>query len=860
MAKNKKNKSRNRNRQNNRGKANQTSQPKNQNNASVKVLSNNFKIFIIMESDWHIGSGGGIPGNIDRLVQRDKDGLPGIQAKTLTGVWRDACESVALGLDSGKQGVWSKYVEYLFGDQPALNQDSTALNPPIRAALNIRPATLHHDLRETILNRSDTVKKALIKAMTFSKSGISIDPVNGCAREKFLRQEEMVRAGTYLESQCQLNLEELPEEQKKAACALLIAGAVYLDKLGGKRRRGAGKCRLEFKDIKNAKTWIDWIGENRNPPEPFPEVSLSSVTTKEPERVLINNSNYLKKQQFTWFEITLTITAKLPIIIKARTVGNVVETLNYIQGNKLLPIVARKISRLGINLADAITNHQLIITNAAFAIANKSGRPVPLALFYEKMYGGFDKGRVYNQLIETPSEDKQLKGYRQGYVGRISKLNEVRHLPDYAVVNTVIQTHNTIDDSSQRPTEDIGGIYSYQAIEAGTTLQAQLRLTTDLITVLEQKDRQWWKKLAGYENIGTSKKDDYGLVEIKVTEPKKIAQKRDIITINKLKEHQLIVWLLSDVLIRNRQLRPSISIDDFQETLEKALNDGLPEDKQIALIAKQNESENENTLAYMRQRRTESWQKRWGLPRPSLAGFMAGSCIELTVKSNLEISHLNEKIKYLSIVGIGERTIEGYGQISFNDPLLNQKIYEMPSKIAIQNSTNNDTNVENISARKSFTYARLIEKQAWRNAISNSAKALASNPKKREQLLGIKIITTNDNKESCPSMNQLGNLRAFIAQLREGNDAPIITNWIEHTREKRPQKWQKTNNGLDRIKDLINSDRKNLDELKDYTTIPLEDLTITKNANSNLTIELRTEAIRTVVYECIRAHKRDFEA
>ena len=41
------------------------------------ILLEEFKIFITMDSDWHIGSGGGIPGNVDRLVQRF-DGIPGV--------------------------------------------------------------------------------------------------------------------------------------------------------------------------------------------------------------------------------------------------------------------------------------------------------------------------------------------------------------------------------------------------------------------------------------------------------------------------------------------------------------------------------------------------------------------------------------------------------------------------------------------------------------------------------------------------------------------------------------------------------------------------------------------------------------
>ena len=833
------------------GKGGKNKSSSQQQSSPVKPLGNHLKVYITMDSDWHIGSGGGIPGNIDSLVQRDELGIPGISAKTLTGVWRDACESVALGLDGGREGIWSQYVIYLFGDQPALNEDSIINNPPISAALKIRPARLHPDLKNAICDRPAVVKQALIKAMTMSKPGISIDPVSGCAVEGFLRQEEMVRAGTYLTSDCQLQLAGLSEEQKKAACGLLIAGTIYLEKLGGKRRRGAGQCKLDLAEVKDTAVWLDWIASNSQPANPL-------------KNAFDNHSNAVTLEASSsnqhWYKIPLTITTQLPVIIKARTVGNIVETLDYIPGNRLLPIIARKLGKLGIDIVAAISQQQLVITNATVMVDSKAGRPVPLALFYEKMSGGFDKGRVYNQLMETPSADKQLKGYRQGYVGRL----EGQQLPDYATVNTVIQTHNTIDDASQRPTEEVGGVYSYQAIEAGTVLQAELRLSKDAIATL-QSNPKWWEKLKGKENIGTSKKDDYGLVEILPSEPTQIIAE-DLITASDSEEHRLIVWLLSDVLIRDRQLRPSISLEDLQQTLSGILNRDLPEEQKVSLSL--------NSI-YLRQRRTESWQKRWCLPRPSLTGLMAGSCIEFGIKTNADLGELDRRLSHLSTVGIGERTVEGYGQISFNDPLLNR---ETSNLVAMENSTpetsSNSVTKITTDQKKTFAYARVIETQAWRSAIATAAKALASNSNDRERVLGI-IVSEG---ESHPSTSQLGNLRATIAKLREPKDIPLVINWIDSTEEKRAKKWSKTSDGLGKIKTLVESDRLIWSELANYTDIPLEDLTLTDNGSAylgtqqwsdvlqaidestdSLRLVLWAEAIRTLVYECLHAHKREVE-
>nr|MDT0667616.1 RAMP superfamily CRISPR-associated protein [Micromonospora sp. DSM 115978] len=54
----------------------------------------------LMLTDWHVGAGSGRPGDVDRLVARDPDGLPYLPAKTVTGMWRDACEVAARALDA----------------------------------------------------------------------------------------------------------------------------------------------------------------------------------------------------------------------------------------------------------------------------------------------------------------------------------------------------------------------------------------------------------------------------------------------------------------------------------------------------------------------------------------------------------------------------------------------------------------------------------------------------------------------------------------------------------------------------------------------------------------------------------------
>ena len=90
---------------------------------------------LTFDSDWHVGSGAGIPGSVDRQVLRDEEGFPYVPGKTLTGVLRDAAEWIADVRDAdtrdaaeqvaGAQGAaekkdqrWKKALIGLFGEQP----------------------------------------------------------------------------------------------------------------------------------------------------------------------------------------------------------------------------------------------------------------------------------------------------------------------------------------------------------------------------------------------------------------------------------------------------------------------------------------------------------------------------------------------------------------------------------------------------------------------------------------------------------------------------------------------------------------------------------------------------------------------
>jgi CRISPR-associated protein Csx10 len=323
-------------------------------------------------------------------------------------------------------------------------------------------------------------------------------------------------------------------------------------------------------------------------------------------------------------------------------------------------------------------------------------------------------------------------------------------------------------------------------------------------------------------------------------------------------------------------LRPSTSIDDLARELTKVLGFEVeaPKDTEDAKNEKNTKDKDKNLSLIARQQRIESWQSRWGLPRPSLVGLAAGTCAIFTIKDyeKIEPSQLSKKLSEIEASGIGERRAEGYGQICFNDPILTNKTSGMKAFDSNDKAENNQSskklsnsyNKIIFESDPTFPYARIIEKSAWREAINRASLFLAANPEYRYQILGIKIIDQDGTAQSKPTMSQLGALRSVITRLEEAGDSKVMQ-WLKNLKDtsNRLEKWDEGEKSLNILKELLSSNEKvwknltkALQELQ-YPAFP--QLTLTQEGENNFKKELWTEAVNILVDACIRAHKRDLE-
>jgi CRISPR-associated protein Csx10 len=594
--------------------------------------------------------------------------------------------------------------------------------------------------------------------------------------------------------------------------------------VGGKRRRGAGRCRMTVDGFSDLKPIADWLENNREP-------VLNLKNERQSESPAPGDH-----VDGNWVKVTLKITALCPLIIPERTIGNLVKTLDYIPGTYLLPFISSKLKE--VDIRSAIANGDVIVTNATPSVDGVAGRPTPLNLYYRKLDGGLSRGRgVLNRFSET-DDGPQLKPHRGGYVGATAPAK----LPTYLRTGLSVETHNVVEDNSQRPTSDVGGVFSYQSIDEGTECYAEIRLRESLARRLADHDSHWKSLLNDQRyRIGRARKDEYGAVKIELQNTD--GQYRLQLE-NQEIPAEIRVWLLSDLLLRDERLRPTTSIARLAVELgarlgvSLELRRGQPDDCHQTGAGKIDFA--------VRTHRIDSWHTGWGLPRPSLIGLSAGSCFVFDIKktdpsTSPEMFHQN--LTDVAANGIGDRRAEGYGQICFDDPLLSGELGKIEINIVQESRPSADVRIP------MTPYAHLIQIEAWRREIRRCAASLAMDPKSRRDALGM---------NAKPRMSQWGALRSVLTQVRKCQDSQIVENWFARVgkSENRSEEWPKET--VDKVKKLVN-DQSLVWNLLKNEDLGLGEVTLTFDGEVLVSKELWAEAVRTVVDACIRAHQRDRE-
>lgn len=756
------------------------------------------QITMTFASDWHVGVGFGRRGNVDRATAVDELGLPFVPAKTAVGILRDAAEIASSALDSGEPGVWARWVQAVFGSQPATSTGRPV--PPRTAALIAAPLHLDAGVRRFVATAPEVrdpdrvlTRMDLVAATRVVRAGVKIDSASGTAEHETFRQTEHARAG--LSVRARWVLLHPPEAPTWPAQLLLATAARIARGVGGNRRRGAGAVTVTVDGLEELEALRARFDAASEVPEPWPHTAghHGAATTGGTE---VGGGAATHRAD-------LVLRVRRPVIVDAGMWGNVVRTRTFVPGAMLLPLLR---PALDVPLAELIRSGQIVVTDATVEFAGARGWAWPRALTRSK--DAPPDSTEYVNRLHSHVLDPRLRPALGNYLA-----------PDGSAAATVKiseRLHAVIDDERQRPSTDTGGLFVYQGVAAGTRLRAELYLPDHVSLDVNA--------LAGEHRIGRSAKDDYGSVEITVTDPVPAPATAPIPA-----GAEFSVWVGSTVLLRNERGGYDTTATALADALGVAL--GVPGAVTIAepadIFDPATGSTRGRETALVGVTRHEGWQRAWGLPRPSLVGTAAGSCLLCRTDVALDA----DRIAAVQARGIGQRTGEGFGRV-----LIDAAALRSPTARIARVEAGADV-VELLESVEPNPDPVLV-RAAWRSVIASTAITVAAQHYTAYLASGL-------------TRAQLGDLRVVTGDLGEPHGRDAAAAWVTAIRDGDPQTatdW--TAPRLSALEALFTTDPS--EETQPVWTLLFERTPTDLPGTPALRAELAVYAVQTVLTEMLR--------
>ena len=652
-------------------------------------------VTIVFTSDWGVSTGVGQAGRTHSTIERCGDD-PVVRGTVITGVLREQAMLAAKALDGPKEGTWTNFALWLFGQDPDSKPGSTP-HPRHVLFTDATPAST--------IPIHDTVS-------------LSIDPTTGTARDQFLRFTERAAAGVLTGSFTLIDEAgaELSDQATiDAAHFLLGVAGLMVRGIGSGRSGGDGECTLAVSDKdyveigrQDAKTAdaLKRILANRDNDSPTYSSedvetvadSLRSLTRESlreipdppvlpessPQDIAMPDLQQSESGDTTWYETTLDIVLDTPVVSYEVPFSNEVRSLDFLRGTVLVPWLhglLRKKYQDKTLVHFAIVSGDLRISDALPVYKELAGLPVPLVLENEKVHEDKQPRTLFNRHI--PISDQVCGDHtiptRGSYL--FVKSNGAP-VTGWIGKPSLIGRQSTAINSETGAAKD-GQLFLVRALPAGLKLRAsivvserllgELRgtdasaedspLTLDL-GIAEQSAFLGSRKLTGtfgrarctvgstFTKVGSTPPPVEGPVTDEGTQASS-SESTEVVSL----------WFTSDVLARSSALGPGGSVEDLELAFRRA---NVP----VTVVQESPDQDSgdknrKRVLTAIRHRRVDSWSPRDNAPRATRLAIQAGSVVQVGLSP-----HDLGSLKALGHIGVGELTPQGYGRFLVDSPIL----------------------------------------------------------------------------------------------------------------------------------------------------------------------------------------------
>ena len=652
-------------------------------------------VTIVFTSDWGVSTGVGQAGRTHSTIERS-NGKPVVRGTVITGVLREQAMLAAKALDRPKEGTWTNFARWLFGQDP----DS-------------KPGSVPHP-RHVLFSDATPASKIPIHDTV----SLSIDPQTGTARDQFLRFTERaapgVLTGTFTlidEAGGPLSVQATIE----AAHFLLGVAGLMVRGIGSGRSGGDGECTVAVSDKDYAKPYLQdeeaadalkRILANRD--NDSPTYSSEDVKTvaghlrsrareslqevpdlpkdlleNSPQDIALPSSQPSESGDTTWYETSLDIVLDTPVVSYEVPFSNEVRSLDFLRGTVLVPWLHNLLRKKYRGMDSAIVSGDLRISDALAVYKGVAGLPVPFVVENEKVHEDKQPRTLFNRHI--PISDQVCGDHtiptRGSYL--FVKSNGAP-VTGWIGKPSLISRQSTAINSETGTAKD-GQLFLVRALPAGLTLRASIvvskRLLSELrgtaatstdspltldLGIAEQPAFLGSRKLTGtfgrarctvgstFTEVGSTPPPVEGPVTDEGTQASS-CEPTEVVSL----------WFTSDVLARSSALGPGGSVEDLELAFRRT---NVP----VTVVQESPDQDSgdknrKRILTAIRHRRVDSWSPRDNAPRATRLAIQAGSVVQVRISPD-DLGALET----LGHIGVGELTPQGYGRFLVDSPLLEE--------------------------------------------------------------------------------------------------------------------------------------------------------------------------------------------
>ena len=633
-------------------------------------------VTIVFTSDWGVSTGVGHAGRTHSTIERCGDD-PVVRSTVITGVLREQAMLAAKALDGPKEGTWTNFARWLFGQDP-----------------NSKPGSTPHP-RHVLF--SDATPASPIPV--HDTVSLSIDPQTGTARDQFLRFTERaapgILTGTFTlidEAEDERSLQQTIE----AAHFLLGVAGLMVRGIGSGRSGGDGECtvlvtnhEVEARAGQSTSNIVAFASscaqELRTSLKKLAQSLKPGVVSAlpAPQRSTqhqVGTIDGSAAQHSDGHHLILDLTLNSPIVSYEVPFSNEIRSLDFLRGTVLLPWLHRLVSSKKQEgneavITNAVTGGHLSVSDALPVIEDIKGLPVPLTLKTDKtspsdspitLYGDSPKnqgklpvrgGYVFFAPKECDGEEPGTK--TQGWYGkpplRGRQTTAINHETGAASKGQLVLVEALPEKMCMRAhvwvSDELWEAASVSSL-LGKTREARLgsrKLTGTFgsaTCTLREETAAEREARSHFGNAGSTQLTSTASTSADGTAPGEGTTTSSSV---------VSLWFTSDVIARSAGLGAGGTVDDLIRAFKR---------EGIIVEAVGTPS--------IRHRRVDSWSPADNGPRASRLAIQAGSVIQVHVSKKDR-----DKLLELAPFGAGELTAQGYGRFVVDHPLLSIQSIEV---------------------------------------------------------------------------------------------------------------------------------------------------------------------------------------